>query len=54
MMGAKVGNELKLHLDRVRLFNALVKTGDHPKMFGRIFDSISFSKELGASVQSAW
>lgn len=45
---------LKLHLDGARLFNALAKTGDDPKVFGQLFDSISicFSKGLGAPVGS--
>lgn len=47
-------HELKLHLDGARLFNALVKTGDDPKVYGEIFDSISIclSKGLGAPVGS--
>ena len=45
---------LKLHLDGARLFNALVETGDSPKDYGRMFDSISIclSKGLGAPVGS--
>ena len=45
---------LNLHLDGARLFNALVATGDTPKQYGEIFDSISicFSKGLGAPVGS--
>ncbi|WP_370090128.1 low specificity L-threonine aldolase [Ekhidna sp.] len=47
-------HDLKLHLDGARLFNAVVKTGDDPKVFGQLFDSISicFSKGLGAPVGS--
>jgi threonine aldolase len=47
-------HQLKLHLDGARLFNALVETGDAPKDYGAIFDSISicFSKGLGAPVGS--
>jgi threonine aldolase len=45
---------LKMHLDGARLFNALVETGDSPKEFGKIFDTISIclSKGLGAPVGS--
>jgi len=47
-------NELKLHLDGARLFNALVETDISPKQYGFIFDSISIclSKGLGAPVGS--
>lgn len=47
-------NNLKLHLDGARLWNALVAKKQHPKMFGEIFDTISvcFSKGLGAPVGS--
>lgn len=47
-------NELKLHLDGARLFNALVETGEDPKEYGKLFDSISicFSKGLGAPIGS--
>ncbi len=47
-------NGLLLHLDGARLFNALVKTNDDPKEYGKAFDSISicFSKGLGAPVGS--
>lgn len=46
---------LALHMDGARLFNALVKTGDDPKRYGAMFDSISIclSKGLGAPVGSA-
>lgn len=46
--------KLKLHLDGARLFNAIVKTGDHAKDYGRLFDTISIclSKGLGAPVGS--
>lgn len=46
--------EIPLHLDGARLFNALVKTGEQPKGYGRHFDSISIclSKGLGAPVGS--
>ena len=49
-----VENNLKLHLDGARLFNALVETGENPSDFGSIFDSISIclSKGLGTPVGS--
>jgi threonine aldolase len=47
-------NNLKLHLDGARLFNAIVEKKEDPKEYGKIFDSISFclSKGLGAPVGS--
>jgi threonine aldolase len=47
-------NNLKLHLDGARLFNALVEKKETPKQYGDIFDSISIclSKGLGAPVGS--
>ncbi len=47
-------NNLQLHLDGARLFNAMVATGTNPADFGAIFDSISIclSKGLGAPVGS--
>ncbi|MEO6719365.1 MAG: low-specificity L-threonine aldolase [Ferruginibacter sp.] len=47
-------NNLKLHLDGARLFNALVAIGQTPLQFGELFDSISIclSKGLGAPVGS--
>lgn len=47
-------NNLKLHLDGARLFNALVYKGHTPAQYGSIFDSISIclSKGLGAPVGS--
>jgi len=47
-------NELKLHLDGARLFNALVETEISPNQYGSTFDSISIclSKGLGAPVGS--
>lgn len=47
-------NDLKLHLDGARLFNAIVEKGESPKDYGRVFDSISIclSKGLGAPVGS--
>ncbi|MEM7512205.1 MAG: GntG family PLP-dependent aldolase [Bacteroidota bacterium] len=46
--------QLGLHLDGARLFNALVAKKQDPKDFGRIFDTISvcLSKGLGAPVGS--
>ncbi len=45
---------LALHLDGARLFNTLTKTGDTPKDYGGLFDTISIclSKGLGAPVGS--
>lgn len=47
-------NNLKLHLDGARLFNALVEKKERPRDYGEIFDSISvcLSKGLGAPVGS--
>jgi threonine aldolase len=47
-------NNLKLHLDGARLYNALVAKNETPKQYGEIFDSISLclSKGLGAPVGS--
>jgi threonine aldolase len=47
-------NNLKLHLDGARLFNALVSCNESPKQYGEIFDSISIclSKGLGTPVGS--
>jgi threonine aldolase len=47
-------NNLKLHLDGARLFNALVETDENPKDYGKICDSISIclSKGLGAPIGS--
>lgn len=47
-------NNLKLHLDGARLFNALSATNESPKQYGEIFDSISIclSKGLGAPIGS--
>lgn len=47
-------NNLKLHLDGARLFNAIVAKNENPKIYGNIFDSISIclSKGLGAPVGS--
>ncbi len=46
--------QLALHLDGARLFNVLVETGESPKEYGKIFDTISLclSKGLGAPVGS--
>ena len=47
-------NNLKLHLDGARLFNALVNCNETPKQYGEIFDSISIclSKGLGTPLGS--
>lgn len=47
-------NNLKLHLDGARLFNALVAKNEAPKQYGEVFDSISIclSKGLGTPVGS--
>jgi threonine aldolase len=47
-------NNLKLHLDGARIFNALVETGDSPEETAKHFDSVSicFSKGLGCPVGS--
>jgi threonine aldolase len=46
--------ELKMHLDGARLFNALAETGESPLAYGKHFDTISIclSKGLGAPVGS--
>lgn len=45
---------LACHLDGARLFNALVETGESPKVWGKLFDTVSIclSKGLGAPVGS--
>ncbi|MBL7766199.1 MAG: PLP-dependent transferase [Chitinophagaceae bacterium] len=45
---------LALHLDGARIFNALIETGQSPLDYGKLFDSISvcLSKGLGAPVGS--
>jgi threonine aldolase len=47
-------NNIPLHLDGARLFNALVETKINPKVYGAQFDSISIclSKGLGAPIGS--
>ena len=47
-------NNLALHLDGARLFNALVETKESPKDYGAVFDTISIclSKGLGCPVGS--
>lgn len=47
-------NNLKLHLDGARLWNAIVANDESPKDYGQVFDSISIclSKGLGAPVGS--
>lgn len=45
---------IKLHLDGARIFNALIKSGEHARDWGQYFDSISvcLSKGLGCPVGS--
>ena len=47
-------NDLAYHLDGARLFNAMVATGENPKQYGALFDTISIclSKGLGAPIGS--
>lgn len=47
-------NQLLIHLDGARIWNAIVATGIEPEFFGTIADTISvcFSKGLGAPVGS--
>ncbi len=47
-------NNLALHLDGARIFNALAETSESPLEYGKLCDSISvcFSKGLGAPVGS--
>lgn len=47
-------NNLSLHLDGARLFNALVEKNETPKQYGALFDTISIclSKGLGAPIGS--
>jgi threonine aldolase len=47
-------HQMSLHLDGARLFNVLVETGESPRQYGEIFDTISLclSKGLGAPVGS--
>ncbi len=47
-------NDLKLHLDGARIFNAIVETGINPEEYARLFDSVSvcLSKGLGAPIGS--
>ncbi|MEO6231393.1 MAG: low-specificity L-threonine aldolase [Ferruginibacter sp.] len=47
-------NNLKLHLDGARLWNAIVAKGQTPQEFGELFDSISIclSKGLGTPIGS--
>ena len=49
-----LNNNLKLHLDGARLWNALVAKKESPKQYGELFDSISIclSKGLGTPVGS--
>lgn len=47
-------NNLKLHLDGARIYNAIVANNESPESYGQVFDSISvcLSKGLGAPVGS--
>jgi threonine aldolase len=47
-------NDLLLHLDGARLFNAIIAKNESPKEYGEVFDSISvcLSKGLGAPAGS--
>ena len=47
-------NDLGYHLDGARLWNALIKTGQTPKQYGELFDTISvcLSKGLGCPMGS--
>lgn len=47
-------NNLQLHLDGARLFNALVAGGEDPKIYGQLFDSISvcLNKGMGCPMGS--
>ncbi|HET6721385.1 MAG TPA: GntG family PLP-dependent aldolase [Chitinophagaceae bacterium] len=49
-----IENNLSLHLDGARLWNALVAKNESPKQYGQLFDSISIclSKSLGCPVGS--
>ena len=49
-----INNNIKLHLDGARLFNAIVANQEDPRAYGQVFDSISvcLSKGLGAPVGS--
>ncbi len=48
-------HHLGLHLDGARIWNALIASGQEPKSYGNLFDTLSvcFSKGLGAPVGSA-
>ena len=47
-------NNLGFHLDGARLWNAIVKNNENPKVYGKLFDTISvcLSKGLGCPVGS--
>ena len=49
-----LNNNLKLHLDGARLFNAIVARNENPLFYGKLFDSVSIclSKGLGCPVGS--
>jgi threonine aldolase len=52
--GVCLQNNLKLHLDGARLWNALVSKGEKARQYGEVFDSISIclSKGLGTPLGS--
>ncbi len=47
-------NKLAYHLERARLWNAIVAKNEKPEEYGEIFDTISvcLSKSIGCSVGS--
>ncbi len=47
-------SKIKFHLDGARIFNALAETGESPKQYGELFDSVSIclSKGLGTPAGS--
>src|SRR6187200_1960670 len=51
-----LANDLALHLDGARLWNAMVAKNETPKQYGETFDSISIclSKGLGCPAGSVW
>jgi threonine aldolase len=52
--GVCAENEIAMHLDGARLFNALVARNESPRDYGRLFDTVSIclSKGLGAPAGS--
>jgi threonine aldolase len=49
-----LSNDLKLHLDGARLFNAIIATGENPAIYGELFDSLSvcLNKGMGCPMGS--